>query len=147
VIRATPAHAAALALIHAAAFSRGDAWGADAMALQLELPGAFGFIAPLGGLVLARTVVDEAEILTLAVMPACRGSGIGRALLTQASVHAAERGARVLLLEVSTQNTPARALYCSAGFTEAGRRRGYYRDGSDALMLRRTLSSAAETTP
>jgi len=117
------------------------------MALQLELPDAFGFIAPVGGLVLARTVVDEAEILTLAVMPACRRSGIGRALLAAASAHAAAQGARMLFLEVSTQNKPARSLYCSAGFTEAGRRRGYYRDGSDALMLRRTLSSAAETTP
>ncbi len=109
------------------------------MALQLELPGAYGFIAPAGGLVLARAVVDEAEILTLAVMPAHRRSGIARALLAEASAHAAERGARVLFLEVSTRNAPARALYGNAGFTEAARRRDYYRDGSDALLLRRTL--------
>ncbi len=139
MIRATVSHNAALALIHAAAFPRGEAWRADAMALQLELPGAFGFIAPAGGLVLARTVADEAEILTLAVMPALRRSGIARALLRQASEHAGEQGACVLFLEVSTRNAPARALYDSAGFIEAGRRRDYYRDGSDALLLRRML--------
>jgi len=139
VIQATTAHAAALALIHAAVFPRGEAWGADAMALQLELPGAYGFIAPAGGLVLARIAADEAEILTLAVMSEHRRLGIARALLARASLHAADQGARVLFLEVSTRNAPARALYDGAGFTEAGRRRTYYRDGSDALLLRRAL--------
>ena len=42
--RAIPAHAAVMALIHAAAFPPAERWGPDAMALQLSLPGAYGFI-------------------------------------------------------------------------------------------------------
>src|SRR5437763_170902 len=66
---ADSAHAEALACIHSRAFPEGERWGADAMALQLGLPGAFGFIDAEGGMVLARVAADEAEILTLAVLP------------------------------------------------------------------------------
>ncbi len=59
-----------------------------------------------------------------------------RALMTEA----AARGAGELFLEVSEQNAPARALYARLGASEAGRRRRYYPDGSDALVLRLALS-------
>jgi ribosomal protein S18 acetylase RimI-like enzyme len=44
-----------------------------------------------------------------------------------------------MLLEVSAGNEPAIALYEQAGFAEIDRRRRYYRDGSDALVLAREL--------
>lgn len=139
-IAATPLHAAALAVVHAAAFPAGERWGADAMALQLALPGAFGWIDPLGGLVLARVAADEAEILSLAVAPALRGQGLGRALLEQAAATAAGCGAAAMFLEVSATNAAARRLYAAAGFAEVGRRARYYRGGADALVLRRALT-------
>jgi ribosomal-protein-alanine N-acetyltransferase len=52
---------------------------------------------------------------------------------------AAAAGARDMHLEVSETNEAARALYAGAGFAVSGRRRGYYADGSDALVLRRAL--------
>jgi ribosomal-protein-alanine N-acetyltransferase len=136
---ATPHHAAALAALHAAAFPPRERWGADAMALQLGLPGAFGMIDARGGMVLARVAADEAEILTIAVLPEARRQGLGRALLEAAAALAAERRAVALFLEVSTGNHPARALYAACGFMEVGRRRRYYPDGADALVMRRTL--------
>lgn len=136
MIAAEPLHAAALAAIHGAAFPPGERWGADAMALQLALPGAFGWLDPAGGLVLARIAADEAEVLTLAVLPGLRGRGIGRALLDRAMATAAGRGAGAMFLEVGEGNAPARALYAAAGFAEVGRRRRYYRGGADALVLR-----------
>lgn len=138
---ATPAHAAALAFIHARAFAGGERWGAEAMALQLGLPGAFGWIAGEGGMVLARVAADEAEILTLAVDPAQQRRGLGARLLGQAMRTAAERGACRMLLEVGEGNEAARRLYARAGFAEVGRRRRYYRDGSDALVLAAALIS------
>ena len=69
IARAGPAEAAALAAIHHAAFPPGERWGADAMALQLALPGVFALLHPQGGMVMARLAADEAEILTLAVHP------------------------------------------------------------------------------
>ncbi len=128
----TPAHADVLAAIHAAAFPPGERWGAAAMAELLAMPGAFGFIDPAGGCILARRAGGEAEIVALAVMPAVRRLGTGRALLQRAMA-----GGEPLFLEVAADNAPALALYAGAGFAEIGRRRGYYGLGRDALVLRR----------
>lgn len=133
-------HAGAMAAIHAAAFPRTEAWSRDVMTLQLEMPAVFGLIHPDGGMILARVVADEAEILTLAVDPARRRSGIGRALMDAAMARAAHSGARSMFLEVAITNTAARALYTSLGFERAGLRRRYYADGTDALILASTLT-------
>jgi [ribosomal protein S18]-alanine N-acetyltransferase len=146
MIGATPAHAAAMAAIHAASFPARERWGTDAMALQLGLPGVFGLIDPAGALVLARVVADEAEILTLAVTPPLRRQGRARSLLEAAISEAAARGAKTLFLEVSVSNAPARALYGAAGFVEVGRRPRYYPGGADALIMRRLTTCDATAT-
>jgi ribosomal-protein-alanine N-acetyltransferase len=146
IVRASPAHAAVMAAIHASAFPPRDAWGRDAFALQLELPGCFGLLDAAGGAVLARVAADEAEILTLAVDPAARRRGVGRALLGAALAVAADSGATGCFLEVSAANAPARALYAGAGFRQAGVRRNYYSDNSDALVLRLDLAADAAAT-
>jgi ribosomal-protein-alanine N-acetyltransferase len=135
IVAAGPAHPMALAAIHATAFPPSEAWSAAIMAAQLSLPGVFGLLDEQGGMILARTAADDADILTLAVAPAARRRGLGRALVAGAAREAATRGAARLVLEVSAANQPARALYTGAGFTQAGLRRRYYPDGSDALIL------------
>ncbi|MBW8268375.1 GNAT family N-acetyltransferase [Caldovatus aquaticus] len=133
-----------LAELHRRAFPPGQSWGRDALATMLGLPGTFALWARVpggaegggpAGFVLARVAAEEAEILTLAVLPERRGAGIGTALLRGAATVAAARGARTLFLEVSEANAAARALYAAAGFTGRGRRPRYYADGSDALVL------------
>jgi len=136
------ADAPALAALHAAAFPPGEAWGPDAIALMLAMPGAFGLWREEEGFVLARAAAGEAEILTLAVAPAARRQGLGAALLAGAMAAALARGAAAMFLEVAEGNAAARALYRGLGFTEVGRRRRYYPDGSDALVLRRELAPA-----
>ena len=132
-------HAEALAAIHAAAFPVGERWDAGAIAGQLAQPGVFGFIAAVGGLVLARVAADESEVLTLGVVPLARRTGLGRTLLDRAMAAAAARGAVRMLLEVADANVAARALYAASGFAVVGRRRGYYLGGGDALVLRAAL--------
>jgi len=139
LVAATPAHAEAMALLHGRAFAARERWGTDAIGLQLALPGAFGWIAPAGGMILARVAADEAEVLTLAVDPAVRRHGLGRALLEQVLATARQRGVHAIFLEVASGNGPGRALYAGAGFVTVGRRQGYYPDGGDALVLRRPL--------
>jgi ribosomal-protein-alanine N-acetyltransferase len=100
--------------------------------------------APPGGFVLLRVLVGEGEILALAIEPALRRTGLGRALVDAALTHAAHAGAEAVWLEVAEDNPAARALYADAGFVEIGRRRGYYprADGpADALVLQRRLNS------
>ena len=144
LVAATPSHAAAMALLHASAFAPSARWGADAIGLQLGLPGAFGWIALTngtsnGGMILARCASDEAEVLTLAVDPAVRRQGIGYMLLQQTISTAEQRGARMMFLEVASDNVSARALYAGAEWLQVGRRPGYYPGGLDALILRRSL--------
>ncbi len=138
------AHAAAMAAIHRKAFPPAEAWGIDAFALQLALPGAIGWLDRRGGMILARVAADEVEVLTLAVDPAARRRGLGTRLLDAAMTLATSRGARVAFLEVSIGNVAARTLYARAGFTPTGRRPRYYADGTDALVLRRTLTPASQ---
>jgi ribosomal-protein-alanine N-acetyltransferase len=135
----TTALAEVLAAIHAAAFSSEEVWSATVIALHIGLPGGFGFIDPRGGMILARTIVDEAEILTLAVLPDARHQGLGRDLLRAAMRKAAMTDAHSMFLEVAEDNSPARRLYASQGFTEVGRRKRYYANGDDALVMRAAL--------
>jgi ribosomal-protein-alanine N-acetyltransferase len=53
---------------------------------------------------------------------------------------AGRRGAGALFLEVAGANAAARALYARMGFRDVGRRRRYYADGTDALVMRAALN-------
>ncbi len=136
----TQAHVAALVEIHAEAFPPLEAWGEDAITLQLALPGVFGLLDDRGGMLLGRLVADEAEVLTLAVAPAARRLGVATGLLRAAGAYVASQGGAAIFLEVATPNSSARKLYAREGFVEVGRRRRYYQDRSDALVLRQDLS-------
>ncbi|HEX4197946.1 MAG TPA: GNAT family N-acetyltransferase [Caulobacteraceae bacterium] len=144
---ATAADAGAMAAVHAASFD--EPWDANEISALLEGPGGFAQLAReartgiVAAFILARAIADEAEVLTLAVDPAHRRAGVGRALVEAAAVVAAAAGARRLFLEVASDNDAALALYRSAGFAEAGQRPAYYRRGTgavDALVLRRDLN-------
>ena len=139
IVLAGPAHAAALAALHAAVFRDGEAWNQAVIAGLLAQPGVFALIDPAGGMLLARLAADEAEILTLAVAPASRRRGIGAGVLAAAMRRAAAAGAAAMFLEVASANAAAGALYAKAGFVRVGRRARYYANGGDALVLRAEL--------
>jgi len=129
-----------MAAIHGTAFPAREAWGPDAIQLQLALPGVAGWVHSGGGMILARVAADELEVLALAVAPAARRRGLGRALLAAALGWGVAQGATAAFLEVAEDNAAARALYAAAGFAVVGRRRRYYASGADALVLRRPLT-------
>ena len=126
---------AALAVLHAAAFA--DPWREGALRDLFATLGVFAF-AMADGFILARVAGEEAEILTLAVAPAARRKGLGRALIRAAAGHAATLGATSLFLEVGVRNYAAQALYRGLGFVEVGRRKAYYAN-EDADILRLPL--------
>jgi len=86
------------------------------------------------GLAIWWTVADEVQLLELAVRPAARRRGAGAALA--ALVAALPPPGGCALLEVAADNAAARATYRAAGWREVGLRRAYYRDGSDAVLMR-----------
>jgi ribosomal-protein-alanine N-acetyltransferase len=141
ISKAGPLHATALSAIHARAFPDDEFWDERIIAGQLSQPGVFGLLDKRGGMLLARLAADEAEVLTVAVVPERRQQGLGGGLLQAAAEEARARGAARLFLEVSTRNPAARGLYQQFGFTQVGRRKAYYADGSDALVLSKDLSA------
>lgn len=103
---------------------------------------ALFFVAQAGpdvaGYVVALDAADEGEILNLAVAPAGRRKGLGRALVEAILGVLLARDVRQVYLEVRESNAPARALYAAHGFREVGRRKQYYRRPvEDAIVLRR----------
>lgn len=84
---------------------------------------------------------DVSDIMTVATLPRARRSGLGRRLLDELATRARAAGAERLLLEVREDNTAARALYASRGFTLLQTRRGYYPGGVDALVLALDLTT------
>ena len=80
---------------------------------------------------------DEAHVATLGVTGALQGEGIGSLLLDDLLAEADKRSP-VVLLEVRADNEAAQHLYRRRGFTEIGRRRGYYQpSGADAVVMKR----------
>ena len=120
----------------------GEAWTRSQCAGILPMAGVALTIAEdsrgAAGFSLMRFVADEAELLLIAVDPAEQGNGFGRALLRHFIETSRAFGVSRLHLEVRDGN-PAIGLYENAGFSPAGRRRGYYRgpEGKhyDALTL------------
>lgn len=134
---------ARLAALHAEAFAA--PWSEAEFADLLQQAGVFA-VEEANGFILIRGVLDEAEILTLAVRPSARRIGLGGRLVGQGAVRAAQAGAVRLFLEVAEDNVAARALYERAGFAQIGRRKAYYAapDGgrTDALVLGLDLSAS-----
>lgn len=147
ITEARSADAHALAAIHVTGFERG--WDVSEFERLLADKGVLGHLARPGGrgapngFALSRIVLDEAELLTVAVLPSARGAGLARAILALHFGRLAGRGARTVFLEVAEDNAPALKLYRGFGFAEIGRRAGYYkrpgRPPATAIVMRRPL--------
>jgi [ribosomal protein S18]-alanine N-acetyltransferase len=142
---ATAADLGAIAEIERAVFS--DPWPAGAFG---PLLGPFAWVAAdasggggLAGYVFAHHALEEGEILNLAVPPAYRRSGVGRALMEHVVGELAHVGVARVYLEVRESNQAGRAFYAALGFRPVGKRRGYYaRPREDALVLVREIGAS-----
>jgi [ribosomal protein S18]-alanine N-acetyltransferase len=89
----------------------------------------------LVGYCLARLARDQAELLNIAVRVSHRRQGIARLLISTLTQRLERAGAVSLFLDVRVSNTSAQSLYAKVGFTQIGKRTGYYRDGEDSLQF------------
>lgn len=78
---------------------------------------------------------DTSDVMTIAVLPRARRTGLGRRLLDELVARSVRAGAERLLLEVRADNAAARGLYAARGFELLQTRRAYYPGGVDALVL------------
>ncbi len=145
----TTQHSNALAELHAKCFPIG--WSAEEFTVLLQDPHTQGvgmsLFGKLIGFCLTRVVLDEAEILTIALHPNARGFKLSAKLLAGSIKQVSRLNARTLFLEVAKTNAPARALYASNGFQEVGYRKGYYKTKTGTLDDALVLSRALEVLP
>lgn len=137
VRRATSGDLPALVAIEQESFI--DAWTAETIADSITEPRTIVLVATVDEIVrgygVAWTLGDEGDIMHLAVAPAWRRHGLGRALLQALLAACVQVGAQRVLLEVRAGNEAAHRLYEQLGFMAVGTRRRYYRDGEDALTM------------
>jgi len=137
---AGPEDAAALAVMHGAAFS--PAWDERAM-VDLLQNGACAFIANDAGnnigFAMMRGAADEAELPSIGVSVTERQRGIGQKLMNRLCKQARHEGASTLFLEVASDNQAACRFYEKNGFSHMGIRKKYYANGDDAWVFRRAL--------
>ena len=145
---AVPSDAAAVAALEQQVFGT-DAWSASSVSEELAGPGRAALVATgdggeVVGYAVTLTVGDVVDLQRIAVAPRWRRRGLARDLLHR--LVDAARGSDVppdrMLLEVSAANTAGLAFYAAEGFTEVDRRRRYYRDGTDAVVMRLALGPA-----
>jgi [ribosomal protein S18]-alanine N-acetyltransferase len=113
-----------------------DAWSSAVVREELtgELRTAVVACDPdVVGYAIVAHAGDTADLQRIAVEPSRRREGLGHAMLAVV-LPAGDR----VLLEVSTRNEGALAFYDAEGFATIDRRRAYYRDGADALVMQRS---------
>mgnify|MGYP000861748008 CR=1 FL=1 len=148
VLDARPGDAAALAALHRISFRHG--WSESEFERLLADRAAIAHVARTNGgrgavvgFVLSHRVENEAEIFLVALAPGERGHGTATKLLSKHLGRLAAAGVTRVFLEVDEGNASARKLYARAGFSEVGRRAGYYRKpegNAAALVLGRDLA-------
>jgi ribosomal-protein-alanine acetyltransferase len=114
-------------------------WSEEALRETEKLPGVSAFVSERGGaisgIVVGRRVLDEAEILNLAVKQGMRRQGEGRALVRRILQRFAEQQVSRVFLEVRESNAGAIVFYRGLGFQAIGTRRDYYRDPTEAATV------------
>ena len=132
-------HVAQVAALEKLCFS--DPWSEKSVASELTNPLSFWLVADDNGIVQgyvgSQTVMDESDMMNIAVHPDYRKQGVATALIIALIAELRKRGSHSLTLEVRASNASAIALYEKMGFFQAGLRKNYYRNPKeDALILR-----------
>ena len=117
------------------------------LAKELRVGGAWAMVAlrseELIGYVLFRGVLGEWDVINRLVAPDYRRRGVARDLMASALEEIGLQGTATVHLDVREGNEAAIALYHGLGFSDSGRRAGYYRKGDeDALLMKRVVRGA-----
>lgn len=136
----TAAHVPQIAVLETRCFA--DPWSEGSVSSELDNPLSLWLVAERNGQVLgyigSQTVLDEADVMNVAVDPDQRRQGIGKALLQALAARLRQNGVVAVTLEARPSNEPAVRLYLQEGFRQVGRRKNYYHNPTeDALILRK----------
>lgn len=121
-----------------------DPWSENSIASELGNRLSVWLVAldedKVVGYVGSQTVIDETDMMNIAVHPNYRNRGVATALIVELTQQLKMRGSKGLMLEVRESNSAAISLYDKHGFLQVGCRRNYYRNPREnALILRKEL--------
>ena len=133
-------HVPQVAALEAICFS--DPWSEKSVASELNNPLAFWLVAEdngrVAGYIGSQTVLDETDMMNVAVHPDYRKQGIATALIVGLVEELRKMGSHSLTLEVRASNENAIRVYQKLDFQQVGCRKNYYRNPrEDALILRK----------
>ena len=134
-------HVASVAELEKICFGT-EAWSEKSVTSELTNVLSLWLVAmeenAVAGYVGSQTVMDETDMMNVAVHPDYRRKGIAEALVISLVEALKEKGSHCLTLEVRASNAPAIALYEKLGFQQIGLRKNYYHNPKeDALILRK----------
>ena len=140
IVSMNESHVAQVAELEKICFS--DPWSENSVAAELKNHLSCWLVAEedgkVAGYVGSQTVIDESDMMNVAVHPDHRRKGIAEALVVELVEALKKRESHCLTLEVRASNEPAKALYEKLGFIQVGLRKNYYRNPKeDALILRK----------
>ena len=144
IIKMNETHVSQVAELEKVCFS--DPWSENSVASELNNKLSLWLVAVEGdavaGYIVSQTVMDETDMMNVAVHPDFRRRGIGESLVLGLVEKLKSLGSHCLTLEVRSSNESAISLYEKLGFTQIGRRKNYYRNPKeDALILRKEWTS------
>ena len=140
IIPMSSEHVAQVAALERQSFSA--PWSEDAIKGELTNALSFWLVAiendTVLGYVGSQTVLGEADMMNIAVLPEYRRRSIGKQLVCELIRFLQEKQVHCLTLEVRVSNQPAIALYQQLGFAQVGVRPRYYSaPREDELILRK----------
>ena len=140
IVKMNSSHVPQIARLEEICFS--EPWSEKSIASELENPLSLWLVAldgeTVAGYIGSQTVMDETDMMNVAVHPEYRRQGIGEALVMALIRQLQQTSSRNLSLEVRTSNVSARNLYEKLGFIQVGKRPRYYRNPrEDAYILRK----------
>lgn len=114
-------------------------WTAEQFRAELEQRYTLAFVQKNGimieGFAIWHLLGDEAELCSVAVARLQQNRGIGSSMMRSMHEILRKAGAERFFLEVRAGNVPAQALYLKLGYAVVGKRRKYYSDGEDAVLM------------
>jgi len=140
IVQATEKDVAAIEIIEQACFS--TPWSAQSIRESLANPASRFYLAladgEAAGYIGLQIFSGEGYVTNVAVLPAFRRRGLGKALIRRAM----ENEMEFITLEVRESNVPAISLYASLGFETVGKRPRFYREPEeDAVLMTKYFSN------
>jgi [ribosomal protein S18]-alanine N-acetyltransferase len=136
IVEASIVHAGIISVLHGACFE--EIWNEKSISEMLNMPGMIGFLIETEekipqGFIMMRVAADEAEIISIGVIPAARKKGLASILLLKSIKRAAISNVAKIFFEVAEDNKAAIAFYKTFGSQIIGKRLGYYKRSSKKI--------------